>query len=187
VSAIFRRVVFGLAFLFFMVNFHEIGHTAFARLLGDDSAHYALYQAYGRSTCMGCNLYDSSRLTDIPNIVVNLGGVISTQLLCWAAILLLAGRERAGLKRWMLLSVIGITWLGDVILQLVQGLQATVPQELPRGPESTYTDYLAVMWFVRDQTGTAVADLKAALLVATIAYSGLLFFATRLALKRGKR
>jgi hypothetical protein len=43
------------------------------------------------------------------------------------------------------------------------------------------------MWFVRDQTGTAVADLKAALLVATIAYSGLLFFATRWALKRGKR
>jgi len=187
VSAIVRRVAFGLAFLFFMVNFHEIGHTAFARLLGDDSAHYALYEAYGRSTCMGCNLYDSSRLADFPNVLVNLGGVIFTQLLCWTAILLLAGPERAGLKRWMLLVAIGITWSGDVILQLVQGLQANVPQELPRGPERTYTDYLAVMWFIRDQTGAAVIDLKAALLLATIAYSGLLFFATRWALKRGRR
>ena len=186
-SAIARRVLFGLAFLFVMVNFHEIGHTVFARLLGDDSAHYALYEAYGRSTCMGCNLYDSSRLGDIPNVLVNLGGVIFTQLLCWTAIVLLAGRERAGLKRWMLLSAIGITWAGDVIVQLVQGLQANVPQKLPRGPESTYTDYLAVVWFIRDQTGAAVADLKAVVLVVTVAYSGLLFFATRWALKRGRR
>jgi len=182
----FRRVLFVLVFVFVMINFHEIGHTVFARLLGDDSAHYVLYQADGRSSCMGCNLYDSSRLADIPNVLVNLGGVIFTQLLCWTAIFLLAGGERAGLKRWMLLTAIVITWFGDVVVQLVQGLTANVPQVLPRRAEITYTDYQAVVWFIRDQTGAAVSDLKTVLLLATIGYSGLLLLATRWALERGR-
>ena len=187
IAAFPRVVLFGLAFLFVMVNVHEVGHTAFARLLGDDSAHYVLYQAQGRNACMGCNLYDSSRLGDVANVLVNFGGVVFTQLLCWIAIFLLAGGERAVVKRWMLLSAIGITWSGDVILQLVQGLLANIPEVLPRGPESTYTDYQAVMWFIRDGTGAAVVDLKALLLLATIAYSGLLLLATRWALDRGRR
>jgi hypothetical protein len=188
VSARFRRVLFGLTFLFVMVNVHEIGHTAFARLLGDDSAHYVLYQARERSTCTGCNLYDSSRLGDFANVLVNFGGVIFTQVLCWAAILLLAaGASALLMKRWMLLSVVAITWVGDVVLQLVQGLQASVPQALPRGPESTYTDYQAVVWFTREQTGASVADLKLVLLLATIAYSVLLLLATRWALARRRR
>ena len=184
IARFLRFLLFGLAFLFLMVNLHEVGHTVFARLLGDDSAHYVLYQVQGQSTCMGCNLYDSSRLGDIANVLVNFGGVIFTQLLCWTAILLLAGGARVGLKRWMLLSVVGITWSGDLILQLVQGLQANVPQTLPRGPESTYTDYQAVMWFVRDQSGAAVSDLKAVLFLATVGYSALLLVATRWALDR---
>jgi len=182
----FRRVLFVLVFVFVMINFHEIGHTVFARLLGDDSAHYVFYQADGRSSCLGCNLYDSSRLADIPNVLVNLGGVIFTQLLCWIAIFLLAGGERAGLKRWMLLTAIVITWFGDVVVQLVQGLTANVPQVLPRRAEITYTDYQAVVWFIRDQTGAAVSDLKTVLLLATIGYSGLLLLATRWALERGR-
>jgi hypothetical protein len=185
IVAFFRFLLFGLAFLFVMVNVHEVGHTVFARILGDDSAHYVLYQAQGQSTCMGCNLYDSSRLGDIANVLVNFGGVAFTQLLCWTAVLLLA--SGAGLKRWMLLSAVAITWSGDVVLQLVQGLQANVPQVLPRGPQMTYTDYQAVIWFIRDQTGAAVSDLKAALIVATVGYSALLLVATRWALDRGRR
>jgi hypothetical protein len=181
-----RVVLFGLVFLFVMVNVHEVGHTIFARLLGDDSAHYVLYQAQGSTTCMGCNLYDSSRLGDVANILVNFGGVIFTQLLCWIAILLLAGGEGAVLRRWMLRTAIVITWSGDVVLQLVQGLTADVPQVLPRGPESTYTDYQAVVWFIRDLTGAAASDLKEGLLLATVAYSGLLLVATRWALMRGQ-
>ena len=181
-----RVLLFGLAFLIVMVNVHEVGHTVFARLLGDDSAHYVLYEAQGRSTCLGCNLYDSSRLGDVANVLVNFGGVVFTQLLSWIAIVLLAGGERAVIKRWMLLSVIAITWSGDVILQLVQGIQANIPDVLARGPETTYTDYQAVVWFIRDQTGAAVSDLKAALVLATIGYSALLLLATRWALKRGR-
>ena len=185
IAAFLRVLLFGLAFLFLMVNVHEIGHTVFARLLGDDSAHYVLYQQQGSSTCMGCNLYDSSRLGNVGNVLVNLGGVIFTQLLGWTAVLLLA-IGRPAIPRWMLLTAIVITWSGDVILQLVQGLLTTVPQELPRGPERTYTDYLAVVWFLRNQTGADASDLKVGLLIGTIAYSALLFLATRWALKRGR-
>jgi hypothetical protein len=187
IAGFLRVAAFGLVFLFVMGNVHEIGHTVFARLLGDDSAHYLLYQAQGRSTCLGCNLYDSSRLGDAANILVNFGGVIFTQLLCWIAIVLLAVGERGVLRRWWLLTGVVITWLGDVILQLAQGLATTVPQNLPRGPESTYTDYQAVVWFVRDQTGVAASDLKAVLLLATIGYSTVLLLATRWALDRGRR
>src|SRR2546426_7898883 len=151
IARLVRVVLFGLVFLFLMVNVHEVGHTVFARLLGDDSAHYVLYQAQGRNTCLGCNLYDSSRLGDVANVLVNFGGVVFTQLLSWIALVLLAGGERALIKRWMLLSVIAITWCGDAILQLVQGVVANIPQYLPRGPETTYTDYQAVVWFIRDQ------------------------------------
>jgi peptidase M50B-like protein len=187
VTARFLRVVlFGLVFLLLMVNVHEVGHTVFARLLGDGSAHYVLYQQRGSSTCMGCNLYDSSRLENVANALVNLGGVIFTQLLGWSAILLLA-RGRPAAPRWLLLTAIVITWSGDVILQLVQGLLANVPQELPRGPERTYTDYLAVVWFLRNQTGADASDLKIGLLIGTIVYSTLLVLATRWALERNHR
>jgi hypothetical protein len=187
VIATFLRVaLFGLGFLFVMVNVHELGHTVIARLLGDGSAHYVLYQDQGTSSCMGCNLYDSSRLGDVANILVNFGGVIFTQLLGWSAILLLTSGRRAILSRWMLLTAIVITWLGDVVLQLVQGLQTSVPQSLPRGPDRTYTDYLAVVWFMRNQTGADASDLKVGLLIGTIAYSALLLLATWWALKRGR-
>ena len=185
VAAFLRFVLFGLVFLFVIVNVHELGHTVFARLLGDGSAHYVLYQEQGGSTCMGCNLYDSSRLGNVANVLVNLGGVISTQLLGWSAIFLL-GRGRPSIPRWMLLTAIVMTWSGDVILQLVQGLVANVPQELPRGPEHSYTDYPAVVWFLRNQTGADASDLKTGLLIGTIAYSALLLLATRWALKRGQ-
>jgi len=55
---------------------------------------------------------------------------------------------------------------------------------LPRGPESTYTDYLAIVWFMRDRTGATVSDLKEGLLLGTIAYSALLLIATWWAIKR---
>jgi len=179
-----RVALFGLVFLLLTGNVHEIGHTVTARLLGDGSAHYLLYQARGQSTCVGCNLYDSSSLSDTANVLVNFGGVFFTQLLCWSSILLLARRDRPRLEPWMALTAIVITWSGDLILQLVQGLLAEIPDHLPRGPEMTYTDYQAVVWFMRNRTGISAADLKQGLLWATIAYRGLLLLATRWALRR---
>jgi hypothetical protein len=134
---------------------------------------------------MGCNLYDSSQLGNVANVLVNLGGVIFTQLLCWTAVLLvLLGRWNV--PRWTLLTVIGVTWSGDVVLQLVQGVLANVPPALPRGPEHTYTDYLAVVWFTRNETAADASELKLGLVIGTVAYSALLLLATRWALKRAQ-
>src|SRR5437868_3645134 len=99
-----------------MVNVHEIGHTLVARLLGDASAHYVLYESGGHSSCLGCNLYDSSKLSDNANAIVNFGGVLSTQALCWGAIVLLARRSRPRLEPWMALTGIAIAWSGDLLL-----------------------------------------------------------------------
>ncbi len=52
-----------LAFLC-MLNLHEIGHTVFARLSGDGEAVYYLYQRFPNGGfCMGCNIYDESKLS----------------------------------------------------------------------------------------------------------------------------
>jgi hypothetical protein len=169
-----RVVVFAIPFTFFMVNFHEIGHTIIARALGDTSAHYVLFQSTATSTCAGCNLYDSARLDDVANIVVNFGGVLFTQFLCWAAILLMAFTDRRILPSWMLWTAAAIAWLGDLVFQLLQGLYAGVPVNLPRGPEMSYTDYTAIVWFARDATGISTPIWKLLLLLGTIAYSAIL-------------
>ena len=77
-----------------MVITHEVGHTVVARLLGDTRARFLLY-GHG---CIGCNLYDSARLTPWGNVAVSLGGVLFTALLTVAAVLVLAWRGRRGCR-----------------------------------------------------------------------------------------
>jgi len=184
---IIRIAIFAVLFTLFMVNFHEVGHTLVARALGDSSAHYVLVETTATSTCAGCNLYDSGRLGDAANIAVNFGGVLFTQLLCWTAILFMAVGNRRPFPSWALLTVAAITWLGDLVFQLAQGLIERVPAHLPRGPEMSYTDYTAVAWFARDATGIPATAWKLALLVGTVAYSSLLALAMRRAVRRRRQ
>ena len=177
--------VLALVFAFAMVNAHELGHTVLARFLGDRTAHYVLYEATATRSCFGCNFYDSSRLSDVANIVVSFGGVVASQFLCWIAIAILALAPRRPGWRWLLFTVVAVTWLGDLVFQLEQGLTAEIPPQLTRGPETTYTDYVAVIWFARDATGASLETLKLSLLVGTIAYTGLLVLVLRWAAKRG--
>jgi hypothetical protein len=155
-----------------------------ARALGDPSAHYALYQATATRTCGGCNLYNSAILSDPANIMVNFGGVLFTQILGWTAILLMGFSQPRIAPSWMLWTVIVITWLGDLILQLVQGLTTGVPVNLPRGPDMSYTDFTAVIWFAHRMTGLQVGTLRLILLTAGIVYSELLALAVLWAVSR---
>jgi len=101
---------------------------------------------------------------------------------------ILTQRRRAGLfPSWALLTVAAITWLGDLVFQLAQGLIDRVPAHLPRGPEMSYTDYTAVAWFARDATGIPATAWKLALLVGTVAYSSLLALAMRRAVRRRRQ
>jgi hypothetical protein len=181
---IVRLVLFAIAFTFVMINWHEIGHTVVARALGDSSAHYVLYSATATSSCVGCNVYDSAQLSDSANIIVNFGGVLFTQILALVAILLMASAPSRFVPSGMLWTVIVVTWLGDLIFQVAQGLATAVPVSLPRGPEMSYTDFTAIMWFAHDMTGLSVPTLRLILVVGAMLYSGLLALAVWWAVKR---
>jgi hypothetical protein len=185
--AVARVAIFAVVFTVFMVNFHEIGHTLVARALGDPTAHFVLVQTSKTSTCLGCNLYDSARLSDVANIIVNFGGVLFTQILCWSAVLLMAFSDRRVFPSRMLWTVIAITWLGDLVFQLLQGLSTRVPLHLARGPEMSYTDYTAVAWFARDATGISATTWKLVLLLATLVYSLVIALALGWAVRRRRQ
>lgn len=179
-----RLVVFAIVFMFLMINWHEIGHTVVARALGDSSAHYALYNSTATSSCAGCNLYNSAQLSDSANIIVNFAGVLFTQILAWVAILLMASGSARAIPSGMLWIVIVVSWLGDLIFQVAQGLAAAVPVNLPRGPEMSYTDFTAIMWFANHMTGVSVPTLRLILIVGATLYSGLLALVVIWAVKR---
>jgi hypothetical protein len=99
-----------------MVVAHEVGHTVVARVLGDGRATFVLYS----HDCIGCNLYDSARLSPWGNVAVSLGGVLFTALLTVAAVAMLAWRGRPGwLPRWLLAEVMVICYGGDMVWQFV--------------------------------------------------------------------
>lgn len=181
---IVRLVLFVIAFTFLMINWHEIGHTVVARVLGDSSAHYVLYNSTATSSCAGCNLYNSARLSDSANIIVNFAGVLFTQILAWVAIVLMASRSARVIPSSMLWTVIVVSWLGDLVFQVAQGLATAVPVNFPRGPEMSYTDFSAILWFAHHMTGVSVPTLRLLLIVGAMIYSGLLALAVLWAVKR---
>lgn len=80
-----------------MIVWHECAHTVTAWLVGDASARFVLALDTPRQQCVGCNLYDSAALDPARNALVNLAGVLGTQLLAWGSLLLLARRRRGAI------------------------------------------------------------------------------------------
>jgi hypothetical protein len=152
-----------------MILTHEIGHTVVARLLGDGRATFVLY---GRA-CIGCNLYDSQRLTPWGNVAVSLGGVWGTMLLTVVTVAGLGwtGRPR-WVPRWLLAEVIVICFAGDLAWQFVQAVQQLpVPVREPVGWGVGYTDLDAATSFASQATGlshqvVAVIGISVAVLYA---------------------
>lgn len=134
-----------------MVVTHEIGHTVVARLLGDGRATFTVYSP----GCIGCNLYDSQRLTPWGNVAVSLGGVWGTMLLSTVAVAVLAWRGRPrSVPRWLLAEVIVICFAGDLVWQFVQAVQQLpVPAREPVGWGLGYTDFDAATSFGSQATG----------------------------------
>jgi hypothetical protein len=79
------RVPYGLAlillaFLVFL-NIHELLHTLAARLLGDPTARYVLFELYQDGYAIGRNYSDDRYLTPLAQIIVSLAGPVGTRLL----------------------------------------------------------------------------------------------------------
>lgn len=64
---------FALPAVAILVNNHEIGHTLFAKVLGDRKAHYSLLDAE--------TFVDTTKLTKFGNTLLPLGGVLFSELL----------------------------------------------------------------------------------------------------------
>lgn len=65
---------------FLVVANHEIGHTAIAKLSGDQDATFQLYGSLPQGgTCFGCSFYDYSKLSDFENALVPIGGFVFSQ------------------------------------------------------------------------------------------------------------
>jgi hypothetical protein len=165
-----------------MVLAHEIGHTVVARLLGDGRATFRLYG----HDCIGCNLYDSQRLTPWGNVAVSLGGVWGTMFLTVGAVAVLAWRGRPRwVPRWLLAEVIVICFAGDLVWQFVQALmQLPVPAREPVGWGLGYTDLDAATSFAGQATGWSHQAIASAGFTAAALYTIALMIAVRWAWRR---
>jgi hypothetical protein len=168
-----------------MVLTHEIGHTVVARLLGDGRATFRIY-GHG---CIGCNLYDSQRLTSWGNVAVSLGGVWGTMLLTIAAVVVLAWRGRPRwVPRWLLAEVIVICFAGDLVWQFVQAVQQLpVPAREPVGWGLGYTDFDAATSFGSQATGLSHQAVAVIGFSAAALYTIALAIAVKWAWRRGSR
>jgi hypothetical protein len=168
-----------------MVLTHEIGHTVVARLLGDGRATFRIY-GHG---CIGCNLYDSQRLTPWGNVAVSLGGVWGTMLLTIVAVVVLAWRGRPRwVPRWLLAEVIAVCFAGDLVWQFVQAVQQLpVPAREPVGWGLGYTDFDAATSFGSQATGLSHQTVAVIGFSAAALYTIALAIAVRWAWRRASR
>jgi hypothetical protein len=148
-----------------MIIVHEVGHTVVARVLGDSRATFTLYSSH----CIGCNLYDSQRLSPMANVAVSLGGVLFTGLTTVATLGAACWRRRPRwLPLWLLIELAAVCFVGDFLWQIVQAALLPVPAREPVGWGLGYTDLNAGVSFFSQATGwshAAAAGLGVALAV----------------------
>lgn len=151
-----------------MILVHEVGHTVVARLLGDSRATFILYSSH----CIGCNLYDSQRLSPLENAAVSLGGVLATAVVTVAAIGILCWRRRPSwLPRWLLFEVAGVCFAADFLWQIIQAALLPVPAHEPVGWGLGYTDLNAAVSFFSQATGSSHAAAAAIGVVVGVLYT----------------
>jgi hypothetical protein len=151
-----------------MIIVHEVGHTVVARLLGDGRATFTLYSSH----CIGCNLYDSQRLSPLGNVAVSLGGVLFTGLLTVGALGVLSWRRRPSwLPRSLLVELAAICFVGDFIWQIIEAAQLPVPAREPVGWGLGYTDLNAAVSFFSEATGWSHATAASIGIAAGVLYT----------------
>lgn len=163
-------LVFTLAVLVIALNVHEIGHTLVAQLSGDRSARYFLYRhdvAHG--TCLGCNIYDASRLSYMGNVAVTVGGVVTTQLFAVALLAWSSRQKRYSLRRRASL-IAAVTFAVDAPLQVFQAIHANVGTQRAL----TRVDLADTLYLVAQRIPASPTALKVILACALFLYMLLL-------------
>jgi hypothetical protein len=163
--------LFVLLVLFALGNWHEIGHTLLARLLGDPESTYYFYRVYPEGGfCLGCNVYDEDKLSPLGHILVAAGGVLFTQLVAVTLLVLIRPRVmRPFLRR--LTNITIILFALDLPFQVIQGLIRNPARHTTlSGVELSGVDMVDFMNVMAGQTGISVFAVKAASVVVTAMY-----------------
>jgi hypothetical protein len=145
---------------------HELGHTILARALGDPDSTFYLVKIDEGGTCLGCNIYDHTRISKGGNLLVSLGGLLATQL---AALGTLFGYTKAPqgtfVERLSIVIAVGFAFL-DVPVQTIQGLV----YDLNSQTWPTNVDPVDAMLLISDWSGAGQVTLKIGMLLISIAY-----------------
>jgi hypothetical protein len=166
--SIARIIVLVPIYLVSFVVVHEVGHTVLARLLGDPESVFYLVQINREDggTCLGCNIYDPSKLSPLGNFVVSLGGLGFTQALALGALFLIHQKAiRSPLRRLLAALALSFAFL-DVPVQVIQGLL----YDLEQHTWPTNVDLMDAMLLIQEATGASQLPLKAILGFLALAY-----------------
>lgn len=166
IAVIFLVILLIPVFLVTFTVIHEMGHTILARVLGDPNSVFYLARIEEHSACLGCNIYDASKLSWGGNLVVSLGGLIATQLAALTALFLLRSRlENRFLRRILTSFALGFAFL-DVPVQVIQGLLYNLNQQT----FPTNVDLVDFMLLVQEKVGASQLLLKGLLTAAGVIY-----------------
>ncbi len=153
-------------YLIIFTVIHELGHTLLARLLGDQNSVFYLVRISRNEMCLGCNIYDPTKLSWGANLVASFGGLMATQAVAITAIFLLRLQSNTRLTR----RILGFISMGfvllDVIVQGLQGLLYNIDDKI----FPTNIDLVDVMLLIQSKTGASQILMKAILLAVTILY-----------------
>ncbi len=150
-----------------MINVHELGHTVFARLFGDSGASYALYRLRpdGRVACIGCNVYDETKISPFGNGVVALGGLIFSQGLALALLWSKSKIKKNGLIGRFIGVLIAVC-VFDAVFQVAQGIIVNTAQQTA----FTRVDMADFIWLVTRHAQVSPVAVKSLVLTALWAY-----------------
>jgi hypothetical protein len=172
-------VLLAVGALLIALNLHEMGHTLAARAAGDSGAMYFLYRNDPHTgTCIGCNVYDETRLSYGGNLWVTVAGVLTTQVIAFGLWLWGVRKEPHSLQRRLAL-LIALVFMVDVPLQVLQALFADVAKQA----QLTRVDLADTLYLVMQRAPVSALTLKAVLVGCMLAYAFLVAFVYA----RGKR
>jgi len=165
-------ILLAIVALLVALNLHELGHTVAARASGDFDAMYYLYRNDPREgTCIGCNVYDETRLTYLGNVFVTVAGVLTTQAIAFGLWSWGVHRELRSLKRRLSL-LIALTFMVDVPLQVLQALHADVAKQV----HLIRVDLADTLYLIMQRGQVSALTLKVGLVACTLAYAILVVF-----------
>ncbi|RMG97562.1 MAG: hypothetical protein D6706_08370 [Chloroflexi bacterium] len=137
---------------FLMLVLHELGHTIFARLLGDQTAVFYLYRRFENGGfCIGCNIYNAEALSSSALLLVSLAGLLFTQLI---AIGLLYLRRHA--QNPSFLHQVTSIWLAVFVLDMPTQLLQIFQVDPARVNRLTNIDLVDTVYIIWQTTGFPV-------------------------------